>query len=257
MFPPKISSLVRGLLLAMSLVAGVGVIRAQRVEEIAAIHLEAIGGARRVEALNSLRATGVVRMAGQEVRFTLLAARPNLVRLESESEGRARLQAFDGVAPAWEMDLEQRASQARPMPAAEARVFVAESEFDDPLVGGARREFEFDLAGETDLDGRKHLRILVTRHLTEVFTLLVDARTYLISARSEERVSANGRRVRVITEFSDFRPVAGVLLAHQFSVSIDGRRLQETRIQRFEHNVDLPRGIFSAPLVSGARAPLR
>jgi len=256
-FSTKKRLLLRTLLLALCVAVGAGVMRAQRVDEIAAIHLEAIGGARRVEALYSLRATGAVRMAGQEVRFTLLAARPNLVRLESESDGRARLQAHDGVAPAWEMDLTQPNSPARVMPAAEARVFVAEAEFDDPLLGGAKREFDLDFAGEAEFDGRKHLRILVTRHLTEVFTLLVDARTYLISARSEDRVSANGRRVRVITEFGDFRPVAGVLLAHQFSVSIDGRRLQETRIQRFEPNVDLPRGIFSAPVASGARAPRR
>jgi hypothetical protein len=249
--------LLRGLALALFLGAGVAGLRAQRVDEIAAIHVEAIGGARRVEALYSLRALGVVRMGGQEVRFTLLAARPNLVRLESESEGRARLQAHDGLAPAWELDLDQPNARARLMPAAEARTFVAEAEFDDPLVGGAKREFEFDFAGEAEFEGRKHFRILVTRRLTEVFTVLVDARTYLISARSEERVSANGRKVRVLTEFSDFRPVAGVLLAHQFSVSIDGRRLQETRIQRFENNVDLPRGIFSAPVPAVKRAPLR
>ncbi|MCI0436242.1 MAG: hypothetical protein L0271_21755, partial [Gemmatimonadetes bacterium] len=76
--------------------------RDERAEEIARIHLEAIGGERRVEALQAMRATGHVFTSGTRVRFTLIAARPDRIRLETEGNGRTLVQASDGVEPPWD-----------------------------------------------------------------------------------------------------------------------------------------------------------
>jgi hypothetical protein len=84
---------------------------------------------------------------------------------------------------------------------------------------------------------------------------LVDATTFFIVQRIEQRSSVTGRKLEVVTEFADFRPVEGVLLAHQVAVSIDGRVTQQTRIDSIEGNPVLAEGVFSRPKapVSGVR----
>src|SRR4051812_1651852 len=122
--------------------------RADRVEDLARIHIEAIGGQQRIAALSALRATGRVVANGKQVHFTLTAARPASVRLETENGGRSLVQASDGAEPAWEFDTGSWPPQYRPMAEANAKMFVADAEFDDPLVAGAARGYVFDYAGE-------------------------------------------------------------------------------------------------------------
>lgn len=63
--------------------------RADRIAEIMEIHVAAIGGRERIEALRSFRAEGhVLSATGAQVKFTMLAARPGQVRVETERGGR-------------------------------------------------------------------------------------------------------------------------------------------------------------------------
>lgn len=217
-----------------------------RVVDLIEIHREAIGGRGRIDGLSALRASGRVIAGGKTVTFQLSAARPDRIRLETRAGERMRVQGFDGVA-AWEADSGVPGQRGRTMDAAVAKTFVAAAEFDDPLVAGAGRGFVFEFAGEQVREGRRHLRLLVTRNLTEVFTLLIDATSYLVVARVEQRPGAGGRTTQVVTDWSDFRPVAGVLLAHRIKVSADGRLLQETQIAEIEANPSLGSGEFRPP----------
>src|SRR5687768_14524903 len=67
---------------------------ANRADDLARIHLEALGGPERVAALASLRATGHVLSGGKRVGFHMIAARPAKLRLEIESGGRTLVQAY-------------------------------------------------------------------------------------------------------------------------------------------------------------------
>ncbi len=229
---------MRVVLVALSAVGGfgAGLVRADPAADIAAIHVEAMGGRERVAALVAMRATGEVTAAGKTVRFTLLAGRPDRVRVETTTGDRTLVQGSDGVAAAWEYEAGATTPQVRKMAEGTARTFTADAEFDDPLVAGAARGYGFDFGGEAVAEGRKLFRVLVTRRLTETFTLLVDASTYLIVGRQEMRGTATGRRVPVLARYGDFRPVEGVLLPHQVTVTVDGRVTQETRIERIEAN---------------------
>jgi hypothetical protein len=221
--------------------------RADPVADIVAIHVEAMGGRARIEAIRALRATGEVTAAGKTVRFHLLAARPNRVRLETTGGDRALVQGSDGVGPPWEFEAAATAPAVKTMAEGAARTFAADAEFDDPLVAGEARGYRFDYGGETIIDGKKRLRLTVTRRLTETFTLLLDAATYLIVSRHDLRETATGRRVPVVTAYGDFRPVEGVLLPHHLVVTVDGRVTQETRLQRIEANPAVEEAAFSRP----------
>ena len=233
------------ILLGWLLIAGL--VRADQAEDLARIHLEVIGGRERIAALTALRASGVVVTGGKKVRFTMLAARPNRLRLETGADGRSLVQASDGVDAPWKYDTGIWPPHYQAMADGEARVFAADAEFDDPLVAGGARGFVFDYAGEVEAGDKKLLRVLVTRKLTETFSVLVDPETYFIVARVEHRQSAGGRRVEIVTRYGDYRPVDGVLLPHKVAVLTDGKLVQQTFIEAVEPNPAVTAATFARP----------
>jgi hypothetical protein len=223
-------------------------LRADRAEDLARIHVAAIGGREHIAALTALRATGHAFVNGQKVGFTMIAERPNRVRLETERSGRTLVQSSDGVGDPWEFDTGQWPPHYRAMDPAAAKIFAADAEFDDPLVGGSDRGFQIEYAGETELDGRKYARLLVTRKLVENFSLLLDPDTCFIMMRIDERVSA-GRKIQVVTRYTDFRPVEGVLLPFEITTSVGDRVSQRTKIDAIEANPKLADDTFVRPMV--------
>lgn len=223
--------------------------RADQAADIAQIHLEAIGGRARLAALVGLRMAGVVVVSAndQRLRFSMVAGRPNRVRLETQQKGRTLVTATDGVEPPWEFDTGSWPPRYREMEAAAARGFMADAEFDDPLVAGPARGFTLEYAGETEVDGHKLLRVLVTKNLAESFTLLVDAETYFITLRVEQRTTTAGRKRQIVTRYDDFRPVEGVLLPYRITILTDGRVEQQMVVEKMESNPGFTPETFSRP----------
>jgi hypothetical protein len=228
-------------------------VRADQAADIAKIHLEAIGGHKRIEALTGLRMAGVVVLGEKRVHFTMIAARPNCVRLETGDNGRTLVNASDGVEPAWEFDTGSWPPRYRAMDAAAANAFTADAEFDDPLVAGPARGFTLEYAGETEVEGRKLLRVLVTRKLADTFSLLLDEETYFIVLRVEQRTTTGGRKREIITRYDDFRPVDGVLLPHKVTLMTDGRVQQEMIMEKIETNPELTPETFTRPKVAAPK----
>lgn len=248
---------MRSVVLLISVLFSASLVRADRAAELALIHAEAIGGMKRITALKALRATGHVVKGGSQVRFTLLAARPASVRIETERGGRTLVQATDGVEPPWEFDTGKWPPQYQPMNASVARTFQGDAEFDDPLLAAEARGFTLEYAGEMVVEGRKLLRVLVTRKLSETFSVLLDDETFLIVMRVEHRESTGGRRLQLVTHYEDFRPVDGVLMPHTITQAIDGKATQQTKIARIEANPELSKDAFTRPKVAvpAARGP--
>lgn len=221
--------------------------RIDRADNLARIHLEALGGRERVEALKAVRATGHVVSNGKRVDFYMIAARPAKLRLEIDAGGRTQVQGYNGEDEPWEFDTGTWPPRYVAMPAGAARTFASDAEFDDPLVAGAARGYTLEYAGEVEGEGGKFLRILVTRNLTETYSLLLDPQTFLIAVRVENRMTVAGRPYQVLTRFEDYRPVDGVLLAHRVTVVTDGRVLHQSVIESIQANPEYSKGTFSRP----------
>jgi hypothetical protein len=220
---------------------------ANRGNDLARIHLEALGGRDRITALAAVRATGHVLQGGKRVNFHLTAARPAKLRLEMEGGSRTMVQGYDGVDSPWEFDTGKWPPRYITMAENSARTFIADAEFDDPLVSAETRGYTFDYGGEVKGDGRPMLQVLVTRNLKEQFALLLDAETYLIAMRVERRSSVGGRPIQIVTRFDDYRPVEGVLLPHKVTVAVDGRVTQQSVIESIEPNPKTTSETFTRP----------
>ena len=216
-------------------------------EDMALIHVEAIGGPARIAALGAVKGMGHVTTGGKTVRFRLLAARPNWVRIETESGGRTLVQAYDGESSPWEFDTAAVVAVPQPMKEATAAIFVSDAEFDDPLIDSEARGYRLDVAGEATVDDRRAAKVLVTRSGDAPFFLLVDVETFFIVQRIDLRKQSSGRTAELVTRFDRFRPVGGVLLPHLIEVSLDGRKVQTTVIEAIEANPQLDLASFRKP----------
>lgn len=228
---------------------------ADRVSEMMRLHTEAIGGKARIAGLKSMRATGHVITGDKRVKFTMIAARPDMVRLETEAGSRTLVQGTDGRDAPWEFDTGEWPPRYRDMAQKAAAVFKADAEFDDPLVAGAARGYTIEYGGEVDIDGRKCPRLLVSRKLSEVFSLILDPRTLLIIQRVEERKDKLGMPARVVAKYEEHRPVGGVLIPHSITVMIGDRVIQQTKINVLEANPKTEADTFSRP--RAIRSPKR
>ena len=226
----------------------VPVTRADSADDVARIHIEAIGGKLRMNLLRTLRATGRVNIDGRVLTFRLLAERPNRLRMETQSGSRRIIQATDGVAAPWQLDPAAQPARVNQLEGEEAREFASDAEFDDPLVDFAARGYAIDYAGEAQVGDRRAIKLLVTRRFVDTFQLLVDAETYFILQKVSVRVR-QGRQVRMEITYDDHRPVAGIIIPHRYLTYADGRLLHETILESVEANAPVPPDSFTAPIL--------
>lgn len=220
--------------------------RAGYVEDLARIHVEAIGGRTRLEQLKSLRVTGRVMPGGHELRFELLAERPNRLRVTTTDESRTLIQGWDGTGTPWRLEPE-KSPVAKALSMEEAADFLADSEFDDQLVNAAERGYQLDFAGETMMGDLRIFKILVSHQKQRSFFLLLDAVRYFIVGRLATHKMASGREVTVETRYADFRTVEGVFLPYRISIFGDRRLINVTVIESIEANPALPTETFLMP----------
>jgi outer membrane lipoprotein-sorting protein len=218
--------------------------RAQLGPEIARAHAARAG--ERLAALRALRTEGKTFIGAEVVPFTTLAERPNRLRVESFTPQRRVVQACDGEHPPWIAHSEVQGGVPQPMPAGDAKDFLANADFDGPLVDYAAKGYSVDYAGEDTVDGRRAFKLLLMNRHDDIFFLWVDAGNHEVVKRVVYRVSGE-RRVTIETLFRDFRPVGGVLQPHRIETSADGRLLYVMVIDRMEANPPVPDGAFTRP----------
>lgn len=222
---------------------------AERTGDIVRLHIAALGGQERIDALHSFRAEG--RMGGiLQAHITTFAARPARLRMELRYEDHTEIGGYDGESPPWQSIIRAgEPAEIRQMSDAEAADFVADATFDDPLVASARLGYKLAFTGETKLGDHTLLRVRVALPSGKVFFLLIDPGTHLIAARVDPPDAASGATGSIVTRYENFRPVAGVLVAHQITLHVDGKALRWARLDRIEANPALPRNIFKAPAI--------
>jgi outer membrane lipoprotein-sorting protein len=211
--------------------------------DILRIHREALGGSAAIASLRAMRVEGVTKLEAGEVEFTLWAARPAKLRLESRVGGQTMVQSYDGVTAAWGMPKGGAPALLSP---GEAREFIAGADFDGPLVDPAAKGFAVTYAGEEEVEGRQCLHLMLAARDLELIELYVDAETYMVLKRIAARPEVPDA-AKLETFFSDYRPVAGVMMPFRVTMFEGDRMVTDTRIERITPLAALPGSLFEMP----------
>ncbi len=238
-----VARMCRGLLPVLFLVMAT-LARAQLGPEIARQHAERAGD--RLAALTAVRAEGRTFINGEVVPFTLIAQRPNRLRVESFTPLRRAVQVYDGEHAPWASHTDSKGGLPQEMAEAEAREFMANADFDGPLVDFAAKGYSVDYAGEDLIDGRPADKLLVMDRHDRILFLWVDRGSREVVKRTTYRV-AGGQRVAVDTFFKDFREFAGVMQPHRVETMANGRLIYVMVIDRMEANPVVGPEVFARP----------
>lgn len=223
--------MLRHALLLLLLLAAVPARADEMGHEIARRHAER-GGAK-YRALRSLYAEGRTLIGREIIEVRMWAERPNRLRVESAAGARKVTQVYDGRHEPVIYHTEVEGGRPMRMSAGERKDFIANADFDGPLVDFAVKGYSVDYAGEEAVAGRPAKKLLLMSAQGDVFFLWLDVETAEIVKRGVFR-TAGDRRVLVETFFGDFRPVGEVLQPHRIETKAGSNALYLMLLARME-----------------------
>src|SRR6266508_5688372 len=125
-------------------------------DEILESYVEARGGAAKIVAIKSLRATGKVVFGGGEFAieeaWARLQKRPGMIRSEITLQGLTAVEAFDGQ-EGWSLSPFQGRRDAEKGSADDARDMAQRADIEGPLVRWHEKGRRVECLGTEDVDG--------------------------------------------------------------------------------------------------------
>ncbi len=192
------------------------------VDEIVAAHVAARGGAERIHALQSMRATGLAYASGGRVAPVIREIeRPGRIRLEITYQGLTGVYAHDGEA-GWQVAPLEGRFDPEPLPAAVAAPSVDQLDIEGPLLDWREKGHEVAIVGHTDVSGRKAWELEIKLAGGAVRRDFIDAESWMLVRTETERV-VGSRRVQIEATFGDFREVGGLVFPHAIETRAKGR----------------------------------
>lgn len=215
-------------------------------DEIIQKHLEALGGADKLNAIQTLVVTGKAAILGQtEAPLTIQVKRPNLLRLEIEFQGKKMVQAFDGV-NAWTLN---PLTGSGPEQSSEEDTRAAQESSD--FIGGNLVDYKskgntVELLDKEDVDGVAVYKLKLTKKSGSVEYDYLDAKSFL-PVKTEGKRRQLGQEITYESKIGDYKPVEGVLMPFSLKQMVNGRLAMEITIEKMDANVPLDAAIFKMP----------
>lgn len=208
--------------------------KAVKAEEIIERHIEALGGAAKINALETLCIKGRLEQGGFELPFTLWRKRPDRNRLEVGYKGQFMTLGHDRGKTWWVNPL-MRVFKPEAMPEEYAAVVRQWADFEGVLVDYKKKGHRVEYAGEDKTSGAVLHRIKITLAGGEVWHVYIDARTLLEAKRTLPQ-HYEGKTAETTVWIRDYAVVEGVRVYRVIEgEGLDGTPYKMT-LQSFEAN---------------------
>jgi hypothetical protein len=222
--------------------------RAQSADKILKNYVNAIGGEKKIKAIKNLTAIGEVRDTGggQTGSFTLETRAPDSFYLEMAGEGLAWSEGFNGSS-GWEQTAGGTPSTLTGWRSAQLRAtaFFWNDHFQNYSKVGAQAAS----AGQEIIDGNAANAVEMTTRAGVHRKFLFGAKSGVLIKETEEGDGAGGE-----TEFSDYRPVDGILEPFHLVIHLGDRTL-EANLREVRHNTQMDARVFAFSEKTAAPLP--
>jgi len=228
-----------------------GFIQAQdapSVDDLVAKSVAARGGDAKVKAIQSIKVTGTMTApTGMQLPLTILVKRPGLIRTEMSLQGNSLVQAYDGVT-AWVINPMTGSSDPRPSSESDSKNIRngAESFLDGPLVDYKAKGSKVEYLGKEDVNGSPAYKLKITTKSGMEMTVYLDAKSYL-EVRTTAKVTQMGQEMEVDNYPGDYKPEAGVLMAHTMESKMNGATMMKMSLDKIEINGPVDDAAFKMP----------
>lgn len=179
--------------------------------------------------------------------------RPGLVRGDATLQGAAIVKAYDGET-AWQINPFEGSKEPEKMFGYDAKEAIEWGDIDGPLVDHKSKGNTVELVGKEELEATPVYKLKVTLKDGDVKYIYLDAQNYLELKETEKR-KEEGTTIDVATVFSDYKAVAGVMIAHSSETRVNGELDDQTAIDKIELNVLIDDSIFKMPKKAQEKKP--
>jgi len=226
---------------------------AQTVDEIIAKNTEARGGEAKLRAVKSLRFTGKVEVGpGISAPTTMVIKRPDMVRMEFTVQGMTAIQAYDGK-DAWGVMPFQGKKDPEPMSADDKKDIEDQGDIDGPLVDYKSKGNTVEYLGKDKVEGSDAWKLKVTKKNGIVETSYIDVDSGL-EVKTQRIAKIRGNDTEVISTYSDFRTVEGLVIPFSIEQGIAGSpQKQKITFEKVEINPTLADEQFHMPAPAPAK----
>jgi hypothetical protein len=217
--------------------------------ELAAKNVTAKGGIEQLKAIQSLRLSGKLLVNGGtlELAYTVLVARPDVIRYEAQLQGLSQVQAYDGT-QAWQINPFQGRKDPEKLSADDAKALGEDAaDFIGTLVDYQAKGYKLDYLGTEDIDGTEAHKLRVTRPNGDVAYVYLDP-DYFLEIRTVNRRIEHGIPNETITDYGDYEKVNGVYLPFALESYRKGSSdRQKLQIDKAAANVATDKSLFEFP----------
>ncbi|HJQ68685.1 MAG TPA: hypothetical protein VKA70_06920 [Blastocatellia bacterium] len=223
---------------------------AQTADALIKKNMDAHGGAERLRAIKSTKATGKIQMQGINAPVKIIAKRPNFARVEISFHAGSYIEAYDGHT-AWRVNPLTGSGEPETITGEDAKDILETADMEGPLVDYRRKGHKVELLGKEKVEGVDAYKLKLTLKGGEVKYIYLNTRTHLEAKQVTKRLD-HGVEIEVELYYGDYRSVGGILIAHSYEARVDGQTVQLTAIERVEINSLIDDEIFKTPIKAQA-----
>jgi hypothetical protein len=217
---------------------------AQSVDEVINQYIIARGGKEKLSSIKSIYFEGTRQMMGNEVQVKVTKVDGKLNRVDFEFGGNA---GYTIITPdkGWSY-IPMRSDKPEEMP--EARLKAAQDQLDiaGPLVNYEAKGFHAELKGKDTISGKEAYKIQLTNAAGKVSTYYLDTKTHLLlqTRQMVETGRDGGGATEVITDFSDYKEVGGVMFPQTVVTEGSGMGAGSMTFDKIEVNMPVDEKLY-------------
>jgi hypothetical protein len=244
---------------AVLMVLAAPTVLAYTADELAARNIAAKGGLDKLNAIQSLRLSGKLRVNGGtlELGYVTLIKRPGSIRYEAVLQGLTQVQAYDGV-QAWQINPFQGRKDPEKLSVDDAKGLGEDAlDFTGPLVDYKAKGYKLDYLGTEDVDGTEAHKLRVTRPNGDLTYVYLDPE-YFLEVRTVNRRIEHGVPNETVTDYGDYEKVDGVYFPFaQESGPKGSSDRQKVQFEKAETNVPVAETPFQFPAAHTSATPAK
>ncbi len=222
---------------------------AQSVDEIINQYIIARGGKEKLNSIKSVYFEGTRQMMGNEVQVKVTRVDGKLNRVDFEFGGNS---GYTIITPdkGWTY-IPMRSDKPEEMPAARLKTMQDQLDIAGPLVDYAAKGYKAALKGKETVNGKEAYKIELTNAAGKDITYYIDTKTnLLIQTRQMSEAGRNGGEpAEIITDFSDYKEVSGVMFPQTIVTEGTGMGAGSMTFDKIEVNILLMQDFTSHQLI--------
>lgn len=221
-------------------------VQAQSLDEIIKNNLEAKGGAEKTNALKTGKMSGKMMMQAFEMPYTMWLKKPNQVKMEMVFQGTTMTFGYDGNI-VWQISPFTGGTDPQEVTGEQADQIKDTGEMmDEPFIDYKKKGHKIELIGKEDMEGTEVFKLKLTRKDGQEIYYFIDTEAFIELKTSTTKKKQDGTEIKIDTIYGDYKPVAGVMMPHSLSFSINQQPMSMT-LDAVEPNVELAEDFFSMP----------